>query len=69
MSEYLLGWLPIAGRRLDDCSCGQPAYSIGGGPPEHIIPAGTSVNDWRAWAARCPLLRAEDERARIAIQP
>ena len=50
-------------RRLEDCSCGKPTYSIDGGAPEHIIPAGTSVGDWRAWTTRCPLLRAEDMRA------
>ncbi len=61
--------IPINRRRLDDCPCGQPIYSLDGGPPEHIIPARTSVDDWRAWAARCPLLQAEDARARIAIQP
>jgi len=44
------------------------AYSIDGGPPEHIIPAGTNVDDWRAWAGRCPLLQAEDERARDHVR-
>ena len=64
------GWLPpsepitITCRRLDDCSCGRPTYSIDGGPPEHIVPAGTSADDWRTWATRCPILQAEDARAR-----
>ena len=68
------GYLPpsepitITCRRLDACSCGQPTYSIGGGPPEHVIPAGTNVDDWRAWAARCPLLQAEDARARAHVR-
>lgn len=76
MSDYSRsGWLPngkpitIHVRRLPTCTCGEPLYSIDGGPPEHTIPAGASVDDWRAWAARCPILRAENERARIAIQP
>ena len=53
-------------RRLDHCVCGEPLYSLDDGPPEHLVPAGTTFEAFRDWARRCPLLQAEEARAQAA---
>lgn len=50
------------------CACGERTYRFDGGPDEHVIPRGTTATALRAWAARCPLLRAEDARARAVLR-
>ncbi|WP_102508119.1 hypothetical protein [Sanguibacter massiliensis] len=66
------GFLPgppvhVTRRRLDPCTCGEPLYSFDDGPPEHLCPAGITLDDFRAWTQRCPLLQAESARARAAV--
>lgn len=49
------------------CACGERTHRFDGGPDEHLIPSGMSVDEYTAWAARCPLLRIEGDRAREAV--